>query len=262
VEVVMGTHVPKPDDLTPEIARIRELSSRIFECRNRFEAIRDSRAVFAHAYGCMTKSLADGLTDVGFDDPRWITAMVEAFAARFFAAQTAIDEGRAIPPGWKEVGEVLVKSRTSTYEDLLLGMSAHIIYDLPHALIDTGFKDPLFRSSHLADYHRMNDVLGAAIDDIQDKVAVRYDSSIRFIDQLANRHDELLTNYRMRLWRGMAWYNAERLVQTPDDAERSIAKSPGQMVTQLLNPPFGIDLMLRLLRWVSTFFRRWPDPQE
>jgi hypothetical protein len=255
-------HVPKHDDLTTEILRIRELSARIFECRNRFEARRDRRAVFAHAYGCMTKSIADGLATVGFDDPKWIGAMVEAFAARFFAAQTAIDERHAIPPGWKEVGEILKTARTSTYEDLLLGMSAHIIYDLPHALIDTGFGDPILRSFHLADYHRMNDVLGTAIDDIQAEVAARYDSSIRFLDQLANRHDELLTNYGMRLWRGMAWYNAERLLQTPEEAERSIGASPGEMVRQLLDPPFGVDLMLRFLRWVSTFFRRWPRPQE
>jgi hypothetical protein len=249
-------------DLTVEVGRIRELSARIFERRNGFEARRDSRAVFAHAYGCMTRTIADRLPRAGFDDPRWITAMVEAFAVRFFAAQDALDTSRVVPAGWAEVGKVLAQSRTSTYEDLLLGMSAHIIYDLPHALIDTGFADVSIRSTRLGDYHLMNDVLGEAIDDIQEQVAKRYDASVRFIDQLADRHDELLTNYGMHLWRGMAWYNAERLVQTPAEAEKSIGESPGVMVKQLLNPPFGVDLVLRGLRWLSTWFRRWPKPGE
>jgi len=250
------------DDLSTEILRIRELSARIFEYRDRFESRRDSRAVFAHAYGRMTTAIATGLADAGLDDPAWTAAMVEAFATRFFAAQDAIDEGGTIPPGWADVSLELKKARTSAYEDLLLGMAAHIIYDLPHALIDTGFADPLIRSSRLADYHRMNDILGGAIDDIQEDVAKRYDASVRFLDQLAGRHDELLTNYGMRLWRGMAWYNAERLLENPAEVERSIGASPGTLTQVLLHPPGGFDVVLRILRWVSGWFRRWPSPKK
>lgn len=85
---------------------------------------------------------------------------------------------------------------------------------------------------------------------------------MRLLDQLAGRHDELLTNYGIRLWRGMAWYNAERLLASPVNAERSIAASPGAMAKELLHPPVGFDVVLRILRWISTWFRRWPARGE
>ncbi len=246
--------------LSVGITAVEEISHRIFDYRDRLESRRDSRAVFAHAYGRMTAAIATRLARPdSFEDPDWIVALVLAFSARFFAAQDAIDGNGAIPPGWRDVSAELLRGRTSIYEDLLLGMSAHIIYDLPHALVDTEFIGPGVRPSHLGDYHRMNDVLGDAIDEIQDEVAKRYNTALHFFDQLAGRHDELLTDYGMRLWRGMAWYNAMRLMETPADAERSIAESPGALMQELLHPP-GFDAVLRAMRWISTWFRRWPSP--
>jgi len=141
-------------------------------------------------------------------------------------------------------------------------MVAHIVYDLPHALLAVEQGAPHAR--HIRDFHRMNDLLARGTGAIQDAVARRYNPWLHWLDRLGGRLDEVLTDYGMRLARGMAWYNAERLAAAAaaGDAgatEGSLARSVTKVVALALDPPAGaIGLGLRLLRLVASFGRRWP----
>jgi hypothetical protein len=67
-----------------------------------------------------------------------------------------------------------------------------------------------------------------------------------------------LTNYGIRLSRGMAWYNAERLLDPKlvQAAASSLARSPA-IAEEILDPPF-FGAFVRVFRWLSTLLRRWP----
>ena len=92
-------------------------------------------------------------------------------------------------------------------EDVLFSMMAHISYDLPVALRRMA---PV--ATHVADFHRMNDVLGVAIEGVQDGLAERYSRGLAVLDKVFARQDELLSNYGIRVARGLAWFNADRLL--------------------------------------------------
>lgn len=250
------------EDLAAAKARILAVAARIAALGARFDDERDSRAVFTYTYELMTRRIADEFEAAGFRDPGWIVVMVETFSVRFFSAQDAWDQGLAVPEGWRYILNYLARKRTSVLEELILGMTAHIVFDLPYALIDAA-GGAAGLPMRLGDYHRMNDTLGLAIDPIQTAVCRKYSPIFNLLDTFIRKQDEILTNYGIRVSRGMAWYNAQRLVDPAlaEAAARSVAESPTVIAKDILDPPF-FAAAVRFLRWLSSFFRRWPPRRE
>ena len=139
-------------------------------------------------------------------------------------------------------------------------MATHLIQDLPLALIQVGLQDS--QRSRIHDFHQMNDLLGESVDAIQDRVSRRYSPYLHWLDRLAKHEDEILTNYGFRLSRGMAWYNAMRLLDPASEAEarESISKSSEVFIERVLHPPMGGRIVLRAMRFLTGRLRRWPAP--
>lgn len=107
----------------------------------------------------------------------------------------------------------------------------------------------------------MNDVLGSNIKAIENDILSRYEPAFSWLDQLGHGYDQILTNYGFRLSRGMAWYNATRLLDPGSgvEARESIARSAVKLIDNVRNPPFwSIRLAFRVLRFIAALFRRWP----
>jgi hypothetical protein len=240
-------------------ARLETLAVRLEAQADAFAKERDSRCVFARAYALMTRRIADELQTATFNDPDWVVDLAESFAGRYFFALDAYDEGVDVPPAWQVVFDTLSTRRTSVIEDLLFGVYAHIVRDLPHALVDCGLNDGEGRS-RIADHHVVTAIVGRAIDDVQEAVSTRYGPYVRPLDQIGKRYDEILTDYGIRLSRGMAWYNALRLAdpQSAAAAAAALERSTSVFVEQVVRPPFwSLRATLRALRWVAAHFRRW-----
>jgi hypothetical protein len=239
-----------------EDERLDALAEQLEGLAARYEAERDSRCVFTYAYAFMTRRLAEELPDARIADPDWVVALAEAFGARYVAAVTGWDDDRAsVPAGWAAVFGTICPRRTSPLEDLVFAMAAHIIRDLPHALTDVGLEDAEGRS-HVGDFHAVNRVMGDTIDDMQSRIGERYAHYLRWLDRVGRAQDELLSNYGIRMSRGMAWYNAMRLLDPASraDAAKSIEDSPGDFVREIMRQP-----LLRLFRLIVHSRRRWPN---
>jgi Family of unknown function (DUF5995) len=140
-------------------------------------------------------------------------------------------------------------------------MTAHIVNDLPQALADVGVTAP-DGTSRLADYDRVNDVLGRSIEPIVSDLSRHYDPLLAVIDRLLEHYDEILTNYGIRIARAAAWYNAERLLDPPSRAAAlaAIGESPEVTIREILHPPvWSLRFVLRAARVVARTARRWPE---
>jgi hypothetical protein len=240
--------------------RLFLLAARLDQYARRYEARKDSRAVFTHTYTLITRTLAQKITDLRFDDVAWVVSLAEAFARHYFLALDAFDQGGDTPKAWAEVFRVLKIKNTSVLEDLVFAMTAHIVNDLPLALVDVGLADSEQRS-HVHDFHTMNDVLGSNIKDIEDNILKRYEPALSWLDNLGHGYDQILTNYGFRLSRGMAWYNAVRLLDplSSGAAKDSIERSAVQLIDNVRNPPvLSLRIVYSALRYVAALFRRWP----
>jgi hypothetical protein len=167
-----------------------------------------------------------------------------------------------VPEPWRAVYAASSASRTYVLEDLLFSMMAHISYDLPRAL--SQLDDHTAVRTHIADFHAMNAVLGNMIDLVQDGLAIRYSRGLLDLDRIFTRQDELLTNYGIRVSRGMAWYNFERLSnhQAAPQAEHSIRTSTGLLIQSLRGPEdWRLRWALKLARWLIPERRQWPTDE-
>src|SRR3954471_10872154 len=259
---------------------VADVAERLVGYVVRYEAERDSRAVFAYLYLQLTRSLATALSvgDPVFRDPSWVADLAENLAGEYFAASDAMDAWAAtsgttqespvapeelpdtVPEPWREVFAAISGGRSYVLEDALFSMMAHITYDLPVAMRRMAATSDV--ANHIADFHQMNDVLGRAIDFVQDGLASRYCWWLADLDRIVARNDELLSNYGIRVSRGMAWFNFSRLTDSAavEEAERSIRTSTGAFIQQVREPDWwALRVATRASRLLVPERRRWPS---
>jgi hypothetical protein len=246
--------------LSPQAA-ITALASELEQKTLVFERARDARCVFACSYARMTRVLAASLPRADFTDPAWVAQLALVFAEYYLRATREHDAGTLVRGAWSTVFKAGHEGRTSVLEDLILGMSAHIVNDLPLALCDVGLANAR-GDSRIGDYQALNEVLGWAIGDIQSEVSRRYDPLLGFLDHCAESYDEIVTDLGLRVSRAAAWYNAQRLLHPPTRAAAlaAISRSPEITMRRLLDPPLiSVRCALRGARCVSRASRRWPS---
>jgi hypothetical protein len=247
----MGTDTPAPLDV---------IVRRLLEYTQRYERQRDGRCVFTFVYALMTSRISAELDTSGFGDPTWITELSQAFSQRYFDALDEADHSGPIAPPWDAVFALTRDHRTSVAEDVAFGMMAHIVHDLPQGLVQVGLLDAT-GESRIADFHAMNAILGRSVDPILVQVSRRYSPILRWLDRLGTGYNEILTKYGITMSRGLAWYNAERLLDPRSSAAAAIAiaQNPLTFIHTVLRPRvWSIALVLRGVRVILSLGRRWP----
>jgi Family of unknown function (DUF5995) len=207
----------------------------------------------------MTRQIAQSLqvrTDI---DVAWITELAQAFANRYFDALG--DAQPTLSPAWRHAFDAMRDRRTSVLEDLIFAMTVHITHDLPLALGDISPGGaPSY--AHIYDFHAVNDMMASSIELIVNATARRYAPYVRWLDRLGRPFDTMLTDYGVRMSRGLAWYNTLRIAdpRACEQARAAIESSPTMIIDDIARPPIRpLRVLLRVLRWMVSFLRTWPS---
>lgn len=107
----------------------------------------DGRTAFQATYLRTTRAVADALRAGAFLDAGWVERWDAAFAGLYLDALDAARRGDPVPRPWAVAFEAATGERSlPALQHVLLGMNAHINYDLPQALLavisDDEFDDP------------------------------------------------------------------------------------------------------------------------
>lgn len=239
--------------------RIEEVYKALDKLTRLLEAQHDRRATFALVYTRMTYRILMSLDEHAYLNPETVTALTEAFARKYMGAVEAYSNGTQCPPAWQYAFDTLQRTHTSLLDELLICMYVHISYDLPFALWEVEQQYPDALSIH--DFHLVNDVLETSIDEIQKLVAQRYSYRLFALDRYLKNNDEIITNYGIRLSRGIAWYNFQRL-KANIDIESALYQSCEVNTRLIINGPYRITrLPLKLIRYLLNLDRFWPSHQ-
>lgn len=194
----------------------------------------DARRVFLTVYRTMTGAMVAARADGRFLDPDFTAALTLRFADLYFEADTAWCDGAQddCPVPWRCAFELAQARRVTPLEHALLGINAHIVYDLPQALAATlraaGDTDPTAPPATLSrrrfDYEVVNQVLAETVDRAQEVLADRFVSSVRWLDTVALRFDELLAELLLRTARTQGWHSAVALASARDDRETEVVR--------------------------------------
>jgi hypothetical protein len=193
----------------------------------RWEAEQDARSVFLSCYRLMTLNMYQALEEGQFDDPAWVGALLEHFAGYYFIALEAYEAGDpTAPEAWQIAFEAAKQPGLSPIQHLLLGVNAHINYDLVLAEVD--LLDPEWagltpeqRAGRQADHERVNQVIGETIDAVQDTILEPRQPRLEILDRLMGGLDEWLISRLIRHWRGEVWEAAIHFLDAPDPESRA-----------------------------------------
>src|SRR6266536_3013515 len=113
-------------------ALIARMTAQLDELRQ----ARDGRAAFHATYLRTTRAVADALRAGAFLDANWVERWDVAFAGLYLDALDADRRGDPVPRPWAVAFAAAAGPRSlPALQHVLLGMNAHINYDLPQALL-------------------------------------------------------------------------------------------------------------------------------
>lgn len=192
---------------------------------DRWEQSRDQRVIFLTCYAMMTQNMLTALARGEFADRVWVSALLHRFAEYYFEALDAYDRRADVPMVWRQAFETCTRPRVHVIQHLLLGVNAHINYDLVLVLVEM-LRDewpqlsPEQARARYADHLHVNQVIYDTLDRVQDEVVERYSKSMALVDKAFLRADEWLLYRLIRTWREQVWNNAH-LLMTCDAAQAS-----------------------------------------
>ena len=173
-----------------------------------FIAAGDRRAIFASVYTLTTLRMAESIDAGSYVNTAWMKSYQTEFANHYRTALRAYALGNRsqVPSAWLKAFDSAVGGQTLIVQDVLLGMNAHIDFDLPFAIEAVGISPST--NSRYADHKRVNAVLAQVGDEIIAALGSLYGSHYAALDTALGPLDELLLATGMSAARQNAWNNA------------------------------------------------------
>jgi hypothetical protein len=226
------------------------------------EAEGDPASFFLGTYARTTRAVAAALEQGLFEDPAWVEEWDVVFADLYLDALEAYRQvpARAARPWRIAFG---ADPRLHPVGHVLLGMNAHINYDLPQALLAVvppeAFADPDVVASRRRDHERIDDVLAERVSAEDGELEQAADGARSLLDRAmtpVNRGAarRFLREARVKVWHNTNALHEARLRSPGDYADRlrdldtlSSAKvsdllRPGPVLVRLAFVGFGVTL--------------------
>ncbi|MDQ1708637.1 MAG: hypothetical protein QOG49_22 [Frankiaceae bacterium] len=241
-----------------------ELTARMEALLAPLEQAADPRRFFLATYLLTTYAVRIRVVHGDFADYVWVERWDVAFADLYLQALTDWNErGRTSRP-WTVAFELTGGPRLPPLRHVLLGMNAHVNYDLPQSLLlvitDDEFDDAALVARRNADHSMIDSILASrvAAEDRELK-SVEQPGDRTVLDALMTPFNRLgtkrfLTEARAKVWRnavllsqarrrGPAAY-AARLAELEELSARRVAdlRAPGQVLVRLARQGFGVTL--------------------
>lgn len=218
-----------------------------------------SHRAFLETYRRTTLAVEKATRDGVFDDPAWVARWDAAFARLYLDALDARLSGGRVPRPWRLAFDA--SSNLPPLRHVLLGINAHINYDLPQALLavisDADFADRALVDRRHRDHERIDGVLAgrvAAEDDELSAVSAR-----SLLDRLLQPLNRRASQRFLREARLKVWHNTRELQQArltgPEAYAGRLAElevlsaarladltAPGQVLLRLAVAGFGVLL--------------------
>src|SRR5215470_16235035 len=144
-------------------ASIEELIDLMQDMQDRLDADGDGRRHWHGVYRRGTIAVRDEIKRGGFADPAWMERWDLAFADIYLEAMRRWDRGQAPSGPWQVAFEATRDPTVPPLRNVLLGLNAHVNFDLPQALIavisDDEWADPGLVRRRYADHKHIDDVL-------------------------------------------------------------------------------------------------------
>lgn len=237
---VPATHTETIEDIIAQLDRVIERCSREHS----------KLGYFAVLYRDTTDQVRQAIAAGRFEDGRRMERFDIIFARRYLEAIERHWRGEKPTKSWHTAFQAAHTYSPTILQHLLLGMSAHINFDLAIAAVQTAPGEEL--PGLKRDFMEITVVLDEMIDSVQERIE-KVSPWFRIIDRVGGRTDEWICAFAIDAARDLAWKSAEKLaVLNPEEFDLEVARHD-QIVATLGNrirAPGGplLSTGLRLIR--------------
>jgi hypothetical protein len=194
-----------------------------------WEKEHDNRSVFLGCYCLMTENMLHAIEMNRFDDSEWINRLLQHFADYYFDALTCYEK-EDCSEVWRLAHEATTNRNLHVIQHLLLGINAHINYDLVLTLYDLLVDDwshisESTKRSRLRDHNMVNEIIADTIDSVQDTIIEQKSPAMKMIDVLLGRLDEFLLSALISHWREDVWKKAIELINATQNEQWKFRQS-------------------------------------
>jgi hypothetical protein len=228
------------------------------------EAGDEPRRHFLATYRRTTVAVHEALIAGGFLDAAWVERWDVVFAGLYLDALEQWNAGDPPSGPWIAAFEAAADPHVPPLRHVLLGMNAHINYDLPQALLaaitDDEFDDDAVVAARKVDHGRIDGILASRVD-AEDRELQRVErpGDRTRLDRMLTPFNQAATKRFMRESRRKVWRNAlllsaarragpdalaARLTELEALSRRRIEdlRVPGQVLLRLAVRGFGVSL--------------------
>ena len=211
------------------------------------------RRFFLSTYLRTTQAVGKAIENARFEDPDWVEVWDVKFAELYLQAHDA-----ELPPRpWRLAFEA--SPGLPALGHVLLGINAHVNYDLPQALLavisDEDFLDPALMDRRRRDHERIDGVLSARVAAEDEELAATGVRSL--LDHVLTPLNRLASQRFLRESRQKVWHNTfelqrarvagtyeQRLAELEVLSAAKVADllRPGQVLLRLAVTGFGVTL--------------------
>jgi hypothetical protein len=225
---------------------LTELDQIILRARNE----RDRVGFFATLYRNVTIKVKEGIAAGLFEDGPRMEKLDVTFANRYLAALGSLRRGEPLSKCWLIAFHAAGTWPPIILQHLLIGMNAHINFDLGIAA-QTVAPGPQLASLE-NDFNQINNILGSMIIKVRSDIE-EVSPWIKLLDRYASQTEGRLINFSLGKARASAWLVAQMVNSTPADRlarELSILDDGVAMLGSLIGSPkeWLISLGLHVIR--------------
>ncbi len=215
---------------------------------------------FLSTYRRTTMAVGEAITRSCFEDPGWVERWDIAFADLYLNALDAeLGGGEKVPRPWRLA--FAASSGLPPLRHVLLGINAHINYDLPQALLavisNDDFSDPATMERRRRDHEGIDKVLSSRVAAEDSQLAVPGGRTV--LDRVLTPLNRLGSKRFLREARQKVWHNALELQKARIEGPHAYAVrlaelellsaakiadllQPGQVLLRLAVAGFGVSL--------------------
>lgn len=259
----MGLVIPD-GRATGDFDSIDELIESMERIEKQLDDQGDQRRFFHSTYLRTTKAVRDEVRRGGFEDNAWVERWDLVFAGLYLRAFEEYEATGNAPGPWPIAFETAADRSLPPLRHVLLGMNAHINYDLAQALVAVigpdEFGDAALIERRGRDHRHIDSVLAARVAAEDDELKkVELPGQRTMLDRLLTPFNRLGTKRFLAESRAKVWHNARVLNEARAVGEDTYSQrldelsnlsrarvrdlgQPGQVILQLARKGFGVKL--------------------
>lgn len=203
---------------------------------------------FAALYQKVTISVKNKMGTGYFDDDVRMEKLDVLFANRYLDAYRAYKNKDTVSQSWAETFNCTDGKDLTVIQHLLLGMNAHINFDLGLAAYEVGKGDIL---SLKGDFNKINDLLGDLLEEVQHSLT-RIWPLLKRLLKFSGNLDDAFVNFSMQIARKGAWTFALELAHMQKAHTNAINirdQKIAALSKMITDSKVFLSFIIKLIRW-------------